>query len=126
MTDEVQHVPDFRSEGGHSVSLRIGCHEQDGARVVFLLSTKVADLSNASICSVSLLREWYAQYGSHGLLLVTRQICQFCNIFLGGAVRMQRTIGEFQPPRPVIWSRPGRAGLVSCRVLAEVWMDVDA
>jgi len=38
----------------------------------------------------------------NGLLLVTRQICQFCNIFLGCAVRMQRTIGEFQPPCPVI------------------------
>ena len=38
----------------------------------------------------------------NGLLLVTRQICQFCNIFLGCAVRMQRTIGEFQPSRPVI------------------------
>jgi len=38
----------------------------------------------------------------NGLLLVTRQICQFCNIFFGCAVRMQRTIGEFQPPRPVV------------------------
>jgi hypothetical protein len=33
------------------------------------------------------------------LLLVPRQIGQFCNIFFGCAVRMQRTIGEFQPSR---------------------------
>src|SRR2546430_14935105 len=38
----------------------------------------------------------------NGLLLVTPPICQVCNIFLGCAVRMQRTIGEFQPSRPVI------------------------
>jgi len=62
----------------------------------------------------------------NGLLLVTRQIGQFLNIFFGCAVRMQRTIGEFQPSRPVIWSRPEGAGLVSCRAVAEVWMDVDA
>src|SRR6266568_4046411 len=40
----------------------------------------------------------------NGLLLVTRQIGQFCNIFFGCAVMMQRTIGEFQPSRPVISS----------------------
>jgi len=38
----------------------------------------------------------------NGLSLVTRQIGQFRNIFFGCAVRMQRTIGEFQPSRPVI------------------------
>ena len=38
----------------------------------------------------------------NGLLLVTRQIGQFCNIFFGCAVMMERTIGEFQPSRPVI------------------------
>ena len=38
----------------------------------------------------------------NGLLLVTRQICQFCNVFFGCAVMMERTIGEFQPSRPVI------------------------
>ena len=37
-----------------------------------------------------------------GLLLVTHQIYQFCNIFFGRAMRMQRTIGEFQPSCPVI------------------------
>ena len=43
----------------------------------------------------------------NGLLLVTRQIGQFCNIFFGCAVMMQRTIGEFQPSRPVFLPRSG-------------------
>jgi hypothetical protein len=52
--------------------------------------------------------------------------CQFCNILFGCTVAMQRTIGNFNHLARLSDRGPSVPGLVSCRVLAKVWLDVDA